>query len=87
MKLANRGNWKPGDVVVAITTSGKSKNVIKGLEVAKKMGLRSIVLTGKYTKIEKLCDQIISIPADNASRVQEMHIMLGQMLCNAINSI
>ena len=49
------------------------------------MGLRSIVLTGKYTKkIEKLCDQIISIPADNTSRVQEMHIMLGQMLCNAI---
>ena len=73
------------DVAIGITTSGKSKNVLKGLETAKQNGLKTIAFAGKYTDdLEKLCSQIISIPASNTSRIQEMHIMLGQMLCNAI---
>ena len=73
------------DVAIGITTSGKSKNVLKGLEIAKQNGLKTIAFAGKYTDdLEKLCSQIISIPASNTSRIQEMHIMLGQMLCNAI---
>ena len=73
------------DVAIGITTSGKSKNVLKGLEIAKQNGLKTIAFTGKYTyELEKLCTQIISIPASNTSRIQEMHIMIGQMLCNAI---
>jgi len=74
-----------GDVAIGISTSGKSENVINGLKKAKQMGLNCLALTGKHTKdVDKLCDQVISIPADNTSRVQEMHIMIGQMLCNAI---
>ena len=74
-----------GDVAIGITTSGKSKNVINGLKVAKENGLKCLALTGKHKKdLEKYCDQVISVPADNTSRIQEMHIMLGQMLCNAI---
>ena len=66
-------------------TGTKSENVINGLKKAKQMGLNCLALTGKHTKdVDKLCDQVISIPADNTSRVQEMHIMIGQMLCNAI---
>ena len=74
-----------GDVAIGISTSGKSENVINGLKKAKQMGLKCLALTGKHTKdVDKLCDQVISIPADNTSRIQEMHIMIGQMLCNAI---
>ena len=74
-----------GDVAIGITTSGKSKNVINGLKVAKENGLNCLAFTGKYKKdLEKYCDQVISVPADNTSRIQEMHIMLGQMLCNAV---
>ena len=74
-----------GDVAIGISTSGKSENVINGLKKAKQMGLNCLALTGKHTKdVDKLCDQVISIPADNTSRIQEMHIMIGQMLCNAI---
>ena len=44
-----------------------------------------LALTGKHKKdLEKYCEQVISVPANNTSRIQEMHIMLGQMLCNAI---
>ena len=74
-----------GDVAIGITTSGKSKNVIYGLKKAKENGLKCLALTGKFKKdLEKICDQVISIPAKNTSRIQEMHIMIGQMLCNAI---
>ena len=75
----------PGDVALAITTSGKSKNIIKGLQIAKKKRLKCITFTGRnLSLISKFSDEIISIPSKNTSRIQEMHIMIGQMLCNAI---
>ena len=74
-----------GDVAIGISTSGKSKNVIKGLEYAKKNRMKSIIFTGRNIKlVEKITDEIVSIPAKNTSRIQEAHILLGQMLCNAL---
>ena len=76
---------KKGDVAIGITTSGNSKNVIMGLRYAKENGLRTIAFTGRNIKnIEKITDAIISIPALNTSRVQEAHILVGQMMCNAL---
>ena len=75
----------PGDVVIGISTSGKSENVIRGLKYAKRNGMKTILFTGKNTSfIEKVTDEIISIPAKNTSRIQEAHILIGQMLCNAL---
>ena len=74
-----------GDVVVGITTSGKSKNVINALKYAKTNNMNSVVFTGRNIKlIESVSDGIISIPAINTSRIQEAHILIGQMLCNAL---
>jgi len=74
-----------GDVVVGITTSGKSKNVINALKYAKKNNMNSIVFTGRNIKlIESIADGIISISAINTSRIQEAHILIGQILCNAL---
>ena len=65
--------------------SGKSQNIIEALQVANKMGLKCIAFTGKDTTyLDKYCHKIISIPAVNTARIQEMHIMLGQMLCNSV---
>jgi D-sedoheptulose 7-phosphate isomerase len=73
------------DVVIGITTSGKSKNVINAIKTAKKKGLKCIAFTGNYTRlVSGLSDEIISVPALNTSRIQEMHILIGQMLCNAL---
>ena len=73
------------DIAIGITTSGKSKNVINAFKTAKKKGLKCVVFTGNYTRlVSRLCDEIISVPALNTSRIQEMHILIGQMLCNAL---
>ena len=74
-----------GDVALGITTSGRSENVILGLKKSKKCGMQTICFCGKDKELlEKITDTIISIPAVNTSRIQEMHITIGQMLCNAI---
>ena len=74
-----------GDVAIGITTSGKSQNVLEGLQYAKENKMKSVAFTGRNIKqIEKITDEIISIPAKNTSRIQEVHILIGQMLCNAL---
>ena len=74
-----------GDVVIGISTSGKSKNVLNGLKYASENFMKSVIFTGKNTKfIEKIVDETISIPASNTARIQEGHILIGQMLCNAL---
>ena len=74
-----------GDVSIGITTSGKSKNILLAIKKSREMGLKTIGLTGKdTTNLKRICDVIISIPAKNTSRIQEMHITVGQMLCNAL---
>ena len=76
-----------GDVAFGITTSGRSENIIIALKEAKKMKLSTIAFCGKNTKrLDKITDEIVSIPAINTSRIQEMHITVGQMLCNAIEN-
>ena len=78
---------KVGDVAIAISTSGKSPNIIEGLRKSKAMNLKTICFTGSNIEnISALSDEIIAIPTKTTSRIQEMHILLGQMLCNAIES-
>lgn len=76
---------KPGDVAIAITTSGKSPNILKALTQARQMGLVAAALSGKGGGgLHGLADPLLVVPSDTTARIQEMHIMLGQMLCGAI---
>jgi len=78
---------KRGDLVVAITTSGQSPNVLKALEVARQMGLVCAALTGKgggELARRKLAEICLIVPSDTTARIQEMHITLGQMMCGAL---
>ena len=78
---------KRGDILIAISTSGNSKNVIKAIESARKIGLKIITLTGKKGGVMKdLGDINIVIPSNNTPRIQEMHIMVGHMICAIIDS-
>ncbi len=75
----------PGDVVIAISTSGKSENIIRGLIMAKEKGLRATGFGGKGGGgMTDLCDPLLLVPSDITSRIQEMHITLGHMLCGAL---
>lgn len=76
---------KPEDFIIGITTSGKSPNVIKAFEKADEMGIPYGALSGKDGgDIKDIAGPILIVPSNTTARIQEMHIMLGQMLCNAI---
>jgi D-sedoheptulose 7-phosphate isomerase len=74
-----------GDVVVAISTSGRSPNVLAGLREARARGLRTTGLTGADGgELCALCDAVITVPSPVTARIQELHILLGHMLCKAL---
>lgn len=76
---------KKGDVAIAISTSGNSQNVLRAIEASKKNGITVIGFTGETGgKMAKECDILLNVPSRTTARIQEMHIMLGQMLCGAL---
>tara|TARA_A100001388_G_C28496727_1_gene369638 strand:- start:42 stop:629 length:588 start_codon:yes stop_codon:yes gene_type:complete len=76
-----------GDVLVAITTSGNSKNIIKALLQANKMGVKSIGLFGKGGgKCKNLVDLSLIVPSDSTARIQETHILIEHLLCELVEN-
>lgn len=80
-----RALGKPGDVAVAITTSGRSQNVLRGLQEARQIGIVTVGLTGgEGGEVAALVDYLINVPHDSTPRVQEMHITIAHILCELI---
>lgn len=80
----------PGDVLMGISTSGTSKNVVAALKKAKELGVSTILLTGTIQKSLINLDYVdccIEVPSDNTPRIQEMHILIGHMICEAVELI
>jgi D-sedoheptulose 7-phosphate isomerase len=77
-----------GDVVLAISTSGSSGNVLKAMDAAKRRKLKTIVFTGaKGEKFASRADCAFVVPSENTPRVQETHITLGHVLCQMVEEI
>ena len=77
-----------GDVLFAISTSGNSKNVLRGVHKAKEKGLYTIGLTGgSGGELKNLADLAIVIPSKKTSRIQESHIMIGHILCECVDEL
>ena len=80
-----QGIGKSGDVFLAITTSGKSKNILEAIKLSKKKKIKIIVLTGKNGKfLEKYTNICISIPSSNTQTIQEMHIIILHIICDLV---
>jgi D-sedoheptulose 7-phosphate isomerase len=80
-----RALGRSGDVAVGITTSGRSRNIILGLEAAREMGLVAAALGGMNGgDLVGLADPLLLVPSQTVARIQEMHITLGQMFCGAL---
>jgi D-sedoheptulose 7-phosphate isomerase len=76
---------KPGDVALGISTSGRSPNVIAALRRAREMRIVTAGLSGQSGgELAAVCDHLLRVPSETTARIQEMHILLGQMLCGAI---
>jgi D-sedoheptulose 7-phosphate isomerase len=72
---------RKGDVLVGISTSGNSPNVVKALEKANAIGLTTIGFTGsKGGKMKDVCDIMIKVPSDDTPRIQEVHILVGHII-------
>ena len=80
-----QGLVEPGDVVVGITTSGASENVLRALRTARRRGAHTVALTGVRTgKIKPLVDLLLNVPSHDTQRIQEVHSTLGHIYCDLI---
>ena len=76
-----------GDVVIGISTSGKSENVINALRLANKLNCRTIGFSGKEGGgMNKNCDINLIVPSEDTARIQEMHIIIGHTICQLIDN-
>ena len=82
------GLGKKGDVLIAISTSGNSKNVISAIKTANKMGISVIILTGGSggEMINSVADIIINIPSNDTQRIQEGHLLVEHILCEYVEA-
>ena len=78
---------KKGDILIALSTSGNSKNVVEAVKQADKQGMTIISLTGKKGgRLAKLSEICLKVPSGNTARIQESHIMIGHILCEKIEN-
>tara|TARA_B100000965_G_scaffold161124_1_gene134245 strand:- start:86 stop:655 length:570 start_codon:yes stop_codon:yes gene_type:complete len=79
------GLGKENDVLYAISTSGKSENIIEAINAAKKLNIKTIGVTGNNGgDMSNICDILIKVPASMPDRIQEMHIAIGQIVCDIV---
>lgn len=82
-----KGLGKTGDVLIGLSTSGNSKNIILAMEQAKAKGILTIAFTGsKGGELLNIADFIVRVPSDDTPRIQEMHMLLGHIICELIES-
>jgi D-sedoheptulose 7-phosphate isomerase len=80
--LANKG-----DLLIGISTSGNSINIISALTYAKTLGCQTLGFSGRNGgKMNEVCDTNLVIPSNNTPRIQEMHILIGHILCQAVDN-
>jgi D-sedoheptulose 7-phosphate isomerase len=78
---------KAGDVLIGISTSGNSLNVVNAIYEAKRQGMFTVGFTGQTGgKIDEICDICIKVPSKNTARIQEVHLLTGHVICEEIES-
>jgi D-sedoheptulose 7-phosphate isomerase len=83
-----KGIGQKGDVLVGLSTSGNSSNIVKAFEVAKEKGMHTIGFTGSTGgKIKEFSDHLLKVPSTITPRIQESHIMLGHILCELVEEV
>ncbi|MCK9421683.1 MAG: D-sedoheptulose 7-phosphate isomerase [Bacteroidales bacterium] len=82
-----KGTGREGDVLIGLSTSGNSKNILNALHVANETGIITVGLTGETGgKMRDLCDFLINVPSSDTPRIQEAHIMIGHIICELVES-
>jgi D-sedoheptulose 7-phosphate isomerase len=80
-----RGIAQPGDVLIGLSTSGNSGNIVRAFEAARKKNVITIGFTGESGgKMKDLCDYLFNVPSSDTPRIQESHILLGHIICEMV---
>lgn len=83
-----RAKGKKGDVLVAISTSGNSANIVKAVETAARLEMFTVGLTGETGgKLKDICDCLINVPSSDTPRIQECHILIGHIMCEIVEKL
>ena len=83
-----KGIGNKGDILVGLSTSGNSLNIIKAFETAHEKGMTTIAMTGgSGGKLSPLSDVLINVPSGDTPRIQESHIMIGHIICQLVEEI
>lgn len=83
-----KGIGNKGDVLVGLSTSGNSKNIINAFRVAREKGMVTIGFTGETGgDMKKYCDELINVPSKDTPRIQECHITLGHIICQLVEEL
>lgn len=81
------GIGRPGDMLIGISTSGNSKNIVRAIERAKEMNIGTVALTGDAgNKMQEIADSSICVPSKDTPRIQESHIMIGHIICEIVEA-
>ena len=76
---------RKGDILIGISTSGNSPNVVMAMQKAKEIGMLTVGFTGENGgKMKEICDIMICVPSDDTPRIQEAHILIGHIICQLI---
>ncbi|WP_295713119.1 D-sedoheptulose 7-phosphate isomerase [Mucilaginibacter sp.] len=79
---------RPGDLFIGISTSGNSQGILNAFETATKLGCKTLGLSGRDGgKMNGLCNLNIVIPSNATARIQEMHILIGHIMCQAVDDL
>lgn len=82
-----RAKGRKGDVLVALSTSGNSGNILKAIHAARETGMTVIGMTGQSGgQMKELCNILINVPSDDTPRIQEAHITIGHILCELVEA-
>ena len=79
------GFGQEGDVLIGLSTSGTSANITEAFKMARKMGITSVAITGKTGgNLSALCDFVLKVPSTNVPRIQEVHLLIGHIICEQV---
>jgi D-sedoheptulose 7-phosphate isomerase len=82
-----RGVGKEGDILIGISTSGNSPNILRALTTANDLGMITVGMTGESGgRMKEHCDYLLNVPSADTPRIQEAHIMIGHIICELVEA-
>ncbi len=84
---AVKGHGKAGDILIGLSTSGNSENILRAFDVAHEIGMKTVGFTGDTGgKMAEKCDYLVNIPSKDTPRIQECHITVGHIVCELVEA-